>query len=466
MSILRGYTSDSDEDEAAPNAHENAAVTSGQEPPTKKLKSDTTSITPLSQLSAQHEQEQAEIKLAKAKAKQLKAQRRDQGHDPWASYTDESQSTHPPPAHTPRQPQSLAKNNKNTNADDDDDDDIFRPTSEFVGSQEIDYQGRSFTTTPQDLKDLVPGAQECFTPKTIIHTFTRAHQHGVNKLCFFPRSGHLLLSCGNDGSIKLWSTHNGFELMRIYKGHKLAVRDISFNSTGTKFLSCGYDKLIRLWDTHSGKVERTLELTSIPHVLTFHPQLDSEFVVGLSNHKILHYDFTAMNFRSPVQVYDHHVGAINALMPMDSGFVSTADDKTVRVWRWRINNPIKTISDAALFSMPALKHHPKSSYIALQSMDNRIKVVSARGKFKWNKNKVYVGHHCAGYGIDIDFSPDGKIIMSGDSKGYAYFWDWQSKKLVNRIKLATQPIKTITSHPLESSKVAVAGNSGDIYYLD
>ena len=37
-------------------------------------------------------------------------------------------------------------------------------------------------------------------------------------------------------------------------GHKQAVRDITFNNSGTEFLSCGYDRYCKLWDTETGMV--------------------------------------------------------------------------------------------------------------------------------------------------------------------------------------------------------------------
>ncbi|KAI5970896.1 hypothetical protein CANMA_000056 [Candida margitis] len=454
MSLVQGYSSSSEEES---ETNESRIYEVDQLPKRKKTSATTfqkISYDPTS-FEANFQNEQSKLKEAKAKAKELKLRRKMNGGDPWASINSNKEQVYQP--NEPVHPQEKEE-------EEEEELDRFKPTTEFVGSNEHDYQGRTYMHIPKELSKQVSGEQECFVPKSVIHTFTKAHTKGVNKLQFFPHSGHLLLSCGNDGLIKLWSVYDSFELLRVYKGHKLAVKDVSFNSTGGKFLSCGFDKVIRIWDTETGEVIKTIYTSSIPNVVRFNPNNDSEFIVGLSNHKIEHYNLTAIH--NPVQTYDHHIGAINDLLVNEDVFISTSDDKSVRVWRWQINIPIKVISDPSQFSTPSIKKHPKANYIALQSMDNSVKVIHSTGKYKWNKNKVFNGHQSAGYGIEINFSPDGKILMSGDSRGYAVFWDWQSKKVVNKLKLSTLPIKCIAMHPLETSKVATAGTSGDIYYCD
>ena len=39
---------------------------------------------------------------------------------------------------------------------------------------------------------------------------------------------------------------------RPFLGHSKAVRDISFNNSGTQFLSAAYDRYVKLWDTETG----------------------------------------------------------------------------------------------------------------------------------------------------------------------------------------------------------------------
>jgi pre-mRNA-processing factor 17 len=85
-------------------------------------------------------------------------------------------------------------------------DDTSHEKSEFNGSEEYDYMGRSrIMHVPQDLDvNLLaePGKEECFIPKKLIHTWA-GHHKGTTCIRFFPRSGHMLLSSGNDNKIKV-----------------------------------------------------------------------------------------------------------------------------------------------------------------------------------------------------------------------------------------------------------------------
>lgn len=410
-------------------------------------------------------------KSSKQEVKKLKRKRIKQSNPedidylgPWADYKDSSDSdvSHPEEVQISEE--------SNVEEDSHDEESEVETLTEFFGLKERDYLGRTYMHVPRDLDvNLVkePGSQECFVPKKVIHTF-EGHSKGVNKLEFFPNSGHLLLSCGNDGKIMLWDVYHKRELLRAYYGHKLAVKDVTFNSTGKQFLSCSFDKKVILWDTETGNIMKTIKLKAIPNVLRFNPNNENEFIVGLTNHKIEHYDLNIPDFETPIQTYDHHLGAINSLTIIESNkrFMSTSDDKTVRFWDWQINIPIKFISDPSQHSMPSASVYPGGKFIALQSMDNSIQVIQGHGKFKFNKNKWFDGHNVAGYGIDVEISPDGKIIMSGDSKGFGYFWDWKTCKLINKLKVSDKPITCIKSHPQEASKVAMAGMKGQIYYCD
>lgn len=73
--------------------------------------------------------------------------------------------------------------------------------------------------------------------------------------------------------------------------------------------------------------------------------------------------------------------------------------------------------------------HPDGKWFACQSQDNQILLYSTHRGFKLHKRKRFLGHHNAGYAAQINFSPDGKIICSGDGNGRCFFWDWKTSKV-------------------------------------
>ena len=68
----------------------------------------------------------------------------------------------------------------------------------------------------------------------------------------------------------------------------------------------------------------------------------------------------------------------------------------------------------------------------------------------------------------INFSPDGKFLMSGDSIGKLFFWDWtHPNRIVKTIPAHDKtPCIGCEWHPLETSKVATCGWDGLIKYWD
>lgn len=324
--------------------------------------------------------------------------------------------------------------------------------------------------------------KQCFVPKKVVF-HTTAHTKGVTKVAFVPLLGHLLLTCGNDSTIKLWDTRTN-ELLRIFHVEK-PVKDVVFSSDGSKFLSCDFDCAVHVWEI-TGKLVRSYTVPAIPTCLLFHPN-DKEFLVGLSNHKIAHYlvehsqdtdpllnhtnDFHIHNRsidpEEPLQVYDHHLGSINALVSLGpKRFLLTAADKSIRIWDYQVNIPIKCISDPTQHSMPSAAVHPLGSHVALLAMDNAIHVVQADGKYRVNRRKVFRGVSVSGHGIQVAFSPDGKILGSGDGGGLAVFWDWKTGRSMARIKVASRVVNCIAFHPCAVSKVAVADSQGELYMLE
>lgn len=342
------------------------------------------------------------------------------------------------------------------------------PTTFFHGKEEKDYQGRSWVLGPRDKRNEVVAAGGCFLPKRWVHTWS-GHTKGVNAVRFFPGTGHLLLSAGLDGKVKIWDVYGSMKCMRSYLGHSKGVRDICFSNDGRRFLSTGYDKNIRLWDTETGQVVQTFNTGKVFYCVKFHPGSDRQhvFMAGCQDKKIHQFD---TGTGESVQEYNYHLGPVNSVTFIDEGrqFVSTSDDKTIRVWEFGIPVQIKYIADPSMHSMPVVATHPSNNYLLMQSLDNQVLTYMIKdGRFKSQKNKTFKGHNTAGYACQVNCSPDGKYVMSGDSEGRCFFWEWGApQKVVRTIKAHEAVCIGCEWNPMETSKVATCGWDGLIKYWD
>lgn len=306
-----------------------------------------------------------------------------------------------------------------------------------------------------------PGRQVFQVPSRVAHTLS-GHSKGVTRLRLFPATGHLLLSAGNDSEIKLWDMYHDNELLRGYYGHSQAVRDVAFVGSGHRFVSCGFDRRVILWDTKSGSVVQEMEMEAVPTCVLVHPENEHQVLVALSSGKIHHYDWSSPTYRLPIQTYDHHQSSVNFLMAVDSGhrFLSASDDKSVRIWDWQINIPIKTIQEPGLHSVP--RGVVAGADIALQTMASTVDLVQNFGKFR-TLARSFRGHNVGGYAVDLAVSADGRVLVSGDSRGLGVFWDVKTGKILKKLKISGKVVTCVQPHPQEPSTVVAAGLTGDIY---
>ncbi|CAG8580761.1 9087_t:CDS:2, partial [Diversispora eburnea] len=305
-----------------------------------------------------------------------------------------------------------------------------------------------------------PGTQECFIPKRCIHTWA-GHTKGVSAIRFFPQSAHLLLSASMDSKVKIWDVYHDRRCLRTYMGHNKAVRDITFNNDGRRFLTASYDKYIKLWDTETGQCINSFTTGKIAYVVKFNPDEDKQniFLAGCSDKKIVQFD---INTGEVTQEYDQHLGAVNTITFVDENrrFVTTSDDKTLRAWEFDIPVVIKYIAEPHMHSMPSVTLHPNKKWLACQSLDNQVVVYGAKDRFRIHRKKRFTGHLVAGYACQVNFSPDGRFIMSGDSEGNMLFWDWKSCRMLKKFKAHDNVVIGCEWHPHETSKVATCSWDG------
>lgn len=338
--------------------------------------------------------------------------------------------------------------------------------SVFHGKERFDYQGRTYMSPPSGLK---VRDHECYVPKKKIHTW-KGHSKAVTAIRFLPRTGHLLLSSSMDGKAKLWDVYNKRRVLRTFLGHSKGIRDIAFNNDGSRFLTASYDKYAKLWDTESGECLGRYSNGQVPYCVQFNPLDNGEFLAGCHDKKILQWDTRVQPSGQVVQEYDRHLGAVNSITFLgtdNARFMSTSDDKSIRVWEYGIPVDIKLVSEPHMHAVPAVTRAPDGKHVACQSLDNQVLIYSAGdSKFKINKNKRFTGHFVSSFACKPGYSPDGKYIISGDANGDFFVWDYRSGDIYKKLKAHNDVCIAVEWHPVEPSKVATCGWDGDIHFWD
>ncbi|XP_040206169.1 pre-mRNA-processing factor 17 [Rana temporaria] len=385
---------------------------------------------------------------------------------PWAKYVDEKDVAKPSEEQQKELDEITAKRQKRGKQEDE------KPADEktILHVKEMyDYQGRSYLHVPQDVDvnlRSTEAPEKCYLPKKQIHVWS-GHTKGVSAVRLYPHSGHLLLSSSMDCKIKIWEVYNERRCLRTFIGHSKAVRDICYNNSGTQFLSAAYDRYLKLWDTETGQCISRFTNRKVPYCVKFNPDEDKQslFVAGMSDKKIVQWDIRTGEI---VQEYDRHLGAVNTITFVDESrrFVSTSDDKSLRVWEWDIPVDFKYIAEPSMHSMPAVTLSPNGKWLACQSMDNQILIFGAQNRFRLNKKKIFKGHMVAGYACQVDFSPDMSYVVSGDADGKLNIWDWKTTKLYSRLKAHDKVCIGAVWHPHETSKVITCGWDGLIKLWD
>lgn len=322
------------------------------------------------------------------------------------------------------------------------------------------FYNKSWFQLPTEYKERDFMIEENFPPKKEIHTY-KGHKMGVQKIRFFPKYGNYLLSASLDNTLKLWSVYKSKSCIRTYKGHFKGVKDVLFDNDGSSFLSCSYDNNVIYWDTEYGKIKGIYNQKKTPYCLCLNPDDTNTFLVGGANNKICHIDFRTGNIELE---YNEHLQAINTITLCENNkkLISTSDDKKIFIWEYGLPVVVKYISDASMFSITSVSVHPSNNFFLCQSMNNVITVYEATGKFRLFSKKTFKGHHNIGYSINVSCSNDGKYVISGDSNGGLFIWNW--KKMVNfkNIKAHKNVCIDCVWHPFKTSMLATASWDGTI----
>ena len=239
-----------------------------------------------------------------------------------------------------------------------------------------------------------------------------AHKKTINEVAINPL-GHLIASCSDDATIKLWKNNiHGFG--HLIKIHNAPVKSLDFSSSSKLLISGGNDKKIKIYSLSEDKILSTYENKY---------NIKS---VRMSHHGCL----IAFGDEKSAKIWDinkqillnnyinEHTGCINCVKwsPDNIYFASASKDHKIKLYDIRTKGAIQTI-DAHTNAVTGMDFHPSKKYMASCSSDSIIKI--------WDLCKnapLYTLYGHEGPIYSINFNKNGEFICSGGIDGDVYLW--------------------------------------------
>ena len=244
--------------------------------------------------------------------------------------------------------------------------------------------------------------------KKIIHQL-KGHSGRLWSLAFSP-DGKLLVSGADDESIHIWDTRSG-NLLRVIHHPAKGLKSVAFHPGGKWIASCcEQDPHIRLWNVHTGESFGSL----------------------------------ASRSNGPSAIAFNHAGSL---------LVSGGRDGSVELWHISAGNRPQYIK-------MLMGHHHLISVIALSQHDLLATLSYGEDIKLWDVASGRLMSVIEGYNRLIGanaFSPDGKLLLLGDSGGRIRAWDIITRRYLATIEGTTGPIWTMAFSP-DGKMFATAGD--------
>jgi WD40 repeat protein/tRNA A-37 threonylcarbamoyl transferase component Bud32 len=220
----------------------------------------------------------------------------------------------------------------------------------------------------------------------------------------FSFDGKWVISGGADHTARIWETATGREIRKLV-GHTREVVSLGFSRDGRRVLTGGGDNIVSVWDRESGEVL----IKVAGDVCAFSPN-EKQIVTGLSmageNTAIL---WDATDGRELIRCDKRHTNDILcvAFAPDGSRVATGSGDRTARVWDASTGRELFSLGPHG-HNVQAIAFSPNGQRIATASLDQIVRI--------WDANTgqplfTLKGH--AGGVEALAFFPDGRILTSG-----------------------------------------------------
>ncbi|KAK2461249.1 hypothetical protein APHAL10511_006776 [Amanita phalloides] len=306
----------------------------------------------------------------------------------------------------------------------------------------------------------------------------QGHYFDVNALSYAP-DGQTIATGGDDGKVKVWSTHTGFCFI-TFTEHSAPISAVHFAKQGNVLFSASLDGTVRAYDLIRYRNFRTFTSPSPVQFscLTVDP---SGEVIAAGSTDSFEVFLWSVQTGKLLDVLSSHEGPVSSLAFSPSGnnqLVSGSWDKTVRVWnvfsRTRAVEPFALSSDVL-----ALVFRPDGNELAVSTLDGQITFFDiAEGKqtnlIEGRKDvsggrkaddRVSAANSSSGKSYNsLAYTADGRCLLAGGNSKYVVLYDVREGEgvMVKKFQISQNLSLDGTEEFLDSRRVNEAGINVDL----
>ena len=212
------------------------------------------------------------------------------------------------------------------------------------------------------------------------------HTGAVYSIAFDP-TGQSLASSSFDGDIckffpflhhsetrflVLWNTFGECENYNVLSGHKNAVLEVHWDSSGSKIISCSADKTVGLWDARKGsRIRRLTSHTGIVNSCSVAVDAPDLFSSGSDDCSAMIWD---TRDKLPIQTIWHDYQVTSVCMDREGGHLYTGGiDNIIRRWDLRMPSTVPNLTlNGHGNTITGLSLNPEGTHLLSNGMDSNL----------------------------------------------------------------------------------------------